>query len=43
MSTPPNKNEEELREMDYDDLIEYALDRQQAAYVSWERNMGRDL
>ncbi len=29
--------------MDYERLIEYALDRQQAAYIGWEQSMGRDL
>ena len=43
MSPPPMKSEEELREMTIDELVEYALDRQRAAYGGWESMMGRDL
>lgn len=40
---PPLKSEEQLRKMDREELIEYALDRQQAAYSNWESMMGSDL
>lgn len=43
MRTPPKKTEEELREMSREELIEYAMDRQDAAYDSWEASMGRDI
>ena len=43
MSPPPTYTEEELYEMSREELVDYAYDRQQAAYVGWERMMGRDL
>lgn len=44
MATPPPlKDEEELYEMDRDELVDYAVDRQRAAYEGWERMMGDDL
>jgi len=43
MGTPPFKTKEQLREMDYEDLLEYAYDRQEAAYTNWENMMGNNL
>lgn len=43
MSPPPMMSEEKLREMDRDSLVEYAMDRQDAAYGAWEQMMGDDL
>lgn len=40
---PPTKTKEQLREMDREELVEYAHDRQEAAYRFWERAMGDDL
>jgi hypothetical protein len=36
MPTPPLKSKEELCEMDHKELVEYANERQQAAYSIWE-------
>lgn len=43
MTPPETYTKEELREMDHEELVEYAYDKQEAAYRGWERNMGDDL
>lgn len=43
MGVPPLKTKEQLREMDHEELVEYAYDRQEAAYVGWEQMMGDNL
>ena len=43
MSPPPIYTEEELYEMSREELVDYAYNRQQAAYEGWEENMGPNL
>lgn len=43
VGTPPMKTEEQLQAMDRDELVQYAMERQDEAYKYWEAAMGRDL
>lgn len=40
---PPMKTRKQLEELSRLELIEYAMDRQRAAYEDWERSLGDDL